>query len=62
MFGDFLEGLAIYVTQHTTGGFKSSSQGVDLEFNRDSYRYLVSIKPGTNSGNFDLPEHGFDIS
>jgi hypothetical protein len=51
MFGDFLESLAIFVAQQTTNGQKSSAQGVDLEFNRDGYHYLVSIKSGTNWGN-----------
>ncbi len=32
IFGDFLEGLAIFVCKETMGGHKSSSPGLDLEF------------------------------
>lgn len=31
-FGEFLEGLAVFVAQQTTGGYKSEQEGVDLEF------------------------------
>ncbi|MDX1992119.1 MAG: PmeII family type II restriction endonuclease [bacterium] len=51
LFGRFLEELAIYVNQITSGGQKSSSPGIDLEFNRDNTRYLVAIKSGLNWGN-----------
>src|ERR1051325_11179005 len=43
LFGDFLEGLAIFVAEKTTGGHKSSSQGVDLEFTSDNIHYIVAI-------------------
>lgn len=33
IFGNFLEGLAIFVNQKVYNGWKSSTQGVDLEFN-----------------------------
>lgn len=50
-FGDFLEGLAIFISQQTCGGHKSSAQGADLEFiNRDTH-YVISIKSGPNWGN-----------
>jgi hypothetical protein len=51
MFGDFLEDLAVFVARVTTGGYKSSAPGVDLEFENDGIHYIVSIKSGTNWGN-----------
>jgi hypothetical protein len=51
IFGDFLEELAIYVSEITCQGKKSRAEGIDLEFDRDSTRYLVSIKSGPNWGN-----------
>ena len=50
-FGTFLEGLAIFICSRTFGGYKSSAKGVDLEFDRDSIHYIVSIKSGPNWGN-----------
>jgi len=46
IFGDWLEGLAIYISGEVFGGKKSSAQGIDLEFERDNVHYLVSIKSG----------------
>jgi hypothetical protein len=51
IFGSFLEGLAIYINQQVYNGWKSSAQGIDLEFNKESVRYLVAIKSGPNWGN-----------
>lgn len=51
LFGDFLEGLAIYINARALGGKKSNAEGIDLEFDRDGIRYLVSIKSGPNWGN-----------
>ncbi|WIM04989.1 MAG: PmeII family type II restriction endonuclease [Candidatus Nitricoxidivorans perseverans] len=51
VFGDFLETLAIHVCQKTYAGRKSATEGIDLEFDRDGVRYLVSIKSGPNWGN-----------
>lgn len=52
IFGDFLEGLAIFVCQETLGGHKSSAPGVDLEFRHPAGTYyLISIKSGPNWGN-----------
>ena len=51
MFGDFLEGLAIYVTETVHNGWKSPATGIDLEFSKDNARYIVSIKSGPNWGN-----------
>lgn len=53
LFGDWLEGLAIFVNQQVYSGKKSSTQGIDLEFDQDGVRYLVSIKSGPNWGNSD---------
>jgi hypothetical protein len=51
IFGDFLEGLAIFVNEQSFGGRKSSTNGIDLEFDRKKIRFLVSIKSGPNWGN-----------
>ena len=51
MFGEFLEDLAIFVAERTTGGHKSGTTGVDLEFDDDGRHYFVSIKSGANWGN-----------
>lgn len=51
IFGDFLESLAIEVCALVYGGRKSTSEGIDLEFDRDGVRYIVSIKSGPNWGN-----------
>ena len=51
IFGGFLEELAIFICSQVYGGQKSSVEGIDLEFERDSVRYIVSIKSGPNWGN-----------
>lgn len=51
LFGAFLEGLAIHICEHAYGGKKSTTEGIDLEFTRDTTRYIVSIKSGPNWGN-----------
>ncbi len=51
IFGDFLEGLAVFINNKVYGGHKSSSEGIDLEFEKDSIVYIVSIKSGPNWGN-----------
>jgi hypothetical protein len=51
IFGNFLEGLAIFVNQKVYGGWKSSTQGIDLEFEKDNVRYIIAIKSGPNWGN-----------
>ncbi len=53
LFGNFLEGLAIFIAEQTTGGHKSGATGVDLEFDNNGWHYFVSIKSGTNWGNSD---------
>lgn len=51
IFGDWLEGLAIFINNKVYGGFKSGIPGVDLEFENNGIRYIVSIKSGPNWGN-----------
>lgn len=51
IFGSFLEGLAVFICKEVYGGGKSSAEGIDLEFERDGAKYLVSIKSGPNWGN-----------
>lgn len=51
IFGGFLEGLAIFICERVFSGKKSSAEGIDLEFERDGIRYIVSIKSGPNWGN-----------
>jgi hypothetical protein len=50
-FGNFLENLAIFISEHTSNGKKSSTTGIDLEFTRDDIYYVVSVKSGTSWGN-----------
>lgn len=51
IFGDFLEGLAIFIADMAFNGFKSGITGIDLEINRENVHYLISIKSGQNWGN-----------
>lgn len=51
VFGDWLEGLAIFVNDLVFGGRKSGIQGIDLEFETGEVKYIVSIKSGPNWGN-----------
>lgn len=51
LFGNWLEGLAIFVNQKIFNGWKSGITGVDLEFNNNGIRNIVSIKSGPNWGN-----------
>jgi len=51
LFGDFLEGLAVFVAEITCSGHKSSAPGVDLEFINKGVHYIVSIKSGPSWGN-----------
>jgi hypothetical protein len=48
---NFLIELAIFINENTYNGWKSSSQGIDLEFIKDNIRYIVTIKSGPNWGN-----------
>jgi hypothetical protein len=51
IFGDWLEGLAIFINGRVYKGIKSGITGIDLEFNKESIRYIVNIKSGPNWGN-----------
>ena len=51
IFGDWLEGLAIFINAKVYGGKKSGITGIDLEFDNDGIRYIVNIKSGPNWGN-----------
>ena len=51
LFGDFLEGLAIFVAETIHGGQKSAAEGIDLEFTAGDVRYIISVKSGPNWGN-----------
>ena len=51
IFGDWLEGLAIFINEKVYAGRKSGIPGIDLEFDKDSVRYIITIKSGPNWGN-----------
>lgn len=51
IFGDWLEGLAIFINQKVYGGWKSGIPSIDLEFDKDGARHIVNIKSGPNWGN-----------
>ena len=51
LFGGFLEQLAIFICSNVYNGRKSSTEGIDLEFETDNTKYIVSIKSGPNWGN-----------
>ncbi|MBF0318695.1 MAG: cytosolic protein [Nitrospirae bacterium] len=51
IFGEFLEGLAVFICAEVYGGKKSAAEGIDLEFDKDDIKYIVTIKSGPNWGN-----------
>ncbi len=51
IFGDWLEGLAIFINEKVYNGRKSGISNMDLEFDKENIRYIVSIKSGPNWGN-----------
>jgi len=51
IFGDWLEGLAIFINNKVYSGRKSGITGIDLEFDKDNFRYIVTIKSGPNWAN-----------
>ncbi|MBE2256417.1 MAG: cytosolic protein [Ignavibacteria bacterium] len=51
IFGDWMEGLSIFINSKVYGGFKSGISGIDLEFDNNGVRYIVTIKSGPNWGN-----------
>jgi len=51
IFGEWLEGLAIFINGKVYGGRKSGISGIDLEFDSGGARNIVTIKSGPNWGN-----------
>jgi hypothetical protein len=51
IFGDWLEGLALFINHKVYGGYKSGITGIDLEFDSEGMRNIVTIKSGPNWGN-----------
>ena len=51
IFGNWLEGLAIFINGKVYDGRKSGIMGIDLEFDVKNTRYIVAIKSGPNWGN-----------
>lgn len=51
LFGDWLEGLAVFINYKVFKGWKSGITGIDLEFDKDGVRHIVTIKSGPNWGN-----------
>ncbi|MCP5127496.1 MAG: cytosolic protein [Gammaproteobacteria bacterium] len=51
IFGDWLEGLSIFINHKVYGGRKSGITGIDLEFDSNGTRNIVTIKSGPNWGN-----------
>jgi len=50
-FGDILEETAIAICRAAKGGWKSSADGIDLEYDENGIRTIMQIKSGTNWGN-----------
>lgn len=53
VFGNLLEGFAIFISTRLYGGFKSERRSLDLEFRRGDKYYIVGIKSGPSWGNSD---------
>lgn len=51
IFGDWLEELAIFINGKIFSGRKSGIPNIDLEFDYEGIRYIVTIKSGPNWGN-----------
>ena len=51
IFGNWLEGLAIFISGEVYNGKKSSAKGIDLELDKEGVHYIVSIKSGPNWAN-----------
>lgn len=51
LFGNFIEGLAIFVCDKVYGAKKTELIGMDLEFEKEGTIYVIEIKAGWNWGN-----------
>ena len=51
IFGDWLEGLSIFINGKVFDGRKSGIPNIDLEFDYNGIRNIVAIKSGPNWGN-----------
>ena len=51
IFGNWMEGVAMFVAERVYGGYKSSAEGIDLEFDKEGVHYLVSVKSGPSWSN-----------
>lgn len=51
LFGNFIEGLAIFVCNKVYGAKKTELTGMDLEFEKEGIIYVIEIKAGWNWGN-----------
>lgn len=51
IFGNWLERLAIFINDSVYNGRKAGIEGIDLDFDKNGNRYLVSIKSGPHWGN-----------
>ena len=51
IFGDWLEGLVIFINHKVYDGRKSGIPNIDLEFENENKKYIVSIKSSPNWGN-----------
>ena len=43
IFGDFLEGLAIFINAIVYGGRKSAAEGIDLEFDKEGINLHLNL-------------------
>lgn len=51
IFGNWLEGLAIFVASKVYNGHKSAVEGIDLELEKNGIHYIISVKSGPNWSN-----------
>jgi len=50
-FSDLMKNIAVFINKKVFGGIKSGINGIDLEFENNNTRYIVSIKSGPNWAN-----------
>lgn len=51
IFGGFLEELAIFICSKFYNGKKSAAEGIDIEFEKENTKYIITVKSGPNWGN-----------